>query len=263
MRISSTAGNLRFITKKIKQAETIKLILDYDGTLADFAPSPDHIFPDEDLIDLLRALSQTPNIEVVILSGRRLQHIKQLVPIAGLWRAGTYGIEIISPRRELIERIKYQEIRPQLELVKPKWHRLIDSIDGFYLEDKRWSLALHARDADPDIGLQILRDARAVLQACRLGNQFRVLGGDRFLEVAPTIADKGNAVMYLVEHNDWQQSLLLYIGDDDKDEAAFAIVQQFGGIAIKVDQGTGETIADATLGDPSRVREWLNVEFIA
>lgn len=262
MSTKSTKDSFRFISKKINQAETIILILDYDGTLADFAPSPDHILPDEDLINLLRALNQTPNIEVVILSGRRLQHIKQLVPVAELWRAGTYGIEMISPRGELIERIKYQEIRPQLELVKPKWRRLIDNNAGFYLEDKGWSLALHARDADPDIGSQILQQARAVIQECHLGTQFRVLGGDRFLEVAPSIANKGNAVKYLIDHNNWQQSLLLYVGDDDKDEAAFAIVKQFGGTAIKVVQGTGETVADATLGDPSHVREWLYDQFI-
>ena len=250
------------VSRKINQAETIKLFLDYDGTLADFAPSPDHVLPDQDLINLLSALNKTSNIEVVILSGRRLQHIEQLVPIGDLWRAGTYGIEMISPQGELIERINYRVIRPHLEQIKPKWHTLIDDSEGFYLEDKGWSLALHARDADPDIGSQILLDARDILQECHLGNQFRVLGGDRFLEVAPTIANKGLAIQYLVDHNDWQDYLLIYLGDDDKDEEAFAVVQKYGGITIKVDRDAGETTADVTLRDPHNVREWLNYQFL-
>lgn len=252
----------RLISKKITEAETIKLFLDYDGTLADFAPSPDHVLPDEDLINLLRALSQPANIEVVILSGRRLQHIEQLVPLDGLWRAGTYGIEIINPQGELIERVNYRAIRPKLEQIKPKWHALIDDNDGFYLEDKGWSLALHARDANQYIGSQILQDAQNILQECHLGNQFRVLGGDRFLEVAPTIANKGLAVQFLVDHNDWQECLLIYIGDDDKDEEAIAVVKEYGGITIKVDRLARETKADSTLRDPHNVREWLNYQFL-
>ncbi len=262
MTTKSTKEIVKLVSKKINHAKTIKLLLDYDGTLADFAPSPDHVLPDQDLINLLRALSQTPNIEVVILSGRRLQHIEQLVPIDDLWRAGTYGIEIISPQGELIERIDYRAIRPNLEQIKPKWHTLIDGSEGFYLEDKGWTLALHARDVDPDIGSRILLDARNILQKCHLSNQFRVLGGDRFLEVAPTIANKGLAVQYLVDRNDWQASLLIYIGDDDKDEEAFAVVKQHGGVTIKVERDAGGTTADVTLRDPHNVREWLNYQFL-
>jgi trehalose 6-phosphate phosphatase len=139
---------------------------------------------------------------------------------------------------------------------------LIDNIDGFYLEDKGWSLALHARDADPDIGAQIVLDAQNILHECQLGNQYRVLGGDRFLEVGPSIANKGLAVQYLVDSNQWRGSLLIYIGDDDKDEEAFAIIQQCGGITIKVNRDGEDTSADLTLRDPNSVREWLKNQFL-
>ena len=262
MTTRSTEETGRTVGGKINQAEAIKLFLDYDGTLAEFAPTPDHVLPDHDLIRLLRALCQTPKIELVILSGRRLQHIERLVPIDELWRAGSYGIEIINPQGELIERVNFREIRPQLELVKPQWQVLIDGIDGFFLEDKGWSLALHARDVDPDIGAQIVFDAQNILHECQLGNQYRVLGGDRFLEVGPIIANKGLAVQYLVDSNQWQGSLLIYIGDDDKDEEAFEIIHQYGGITIKINRDGGDTSADSTLRDPNSVREWLKNQFL-
>ena len=72
----------------------VDLYLDYDGTLAPFAPTPDDVLPDESVIGLISQLADSPNVRVSIVSGRRLGHIRKLLPINGILLAGTYGVEL-------------------------------------------------------------------------------------------------------------------------------------------------------------------------
>ena len=41
------------INERLGQAERLWLFLDYDDTLADFAPTPEHVYPDADLVALI------------------------------------------------------------------------------------------------------------------------------------------------------------------------------------------------------------------
>ncbi|MGD9048934.1 MAG: trehalose-phosphatase, partial [Anaerolineae bacterium] len=65
--------------ERLARAERIWLFLDYDGTLADFAPTPEHVLPDPALIALLGELVRQPWLRVAVVSGRRLGHVQKLV----------------------------------------------------------------------------------------------------------------------------------------------------------------------------------------
>ncbi len=242
---------------RIHQAARLRLFLDYDGTLADFAPTPDDILPDSELIDLLQKLVANPIIQVSVVSGRRLDHVRALVPVSGVLLAGTYGIEIQTPGGGRIDRLDYEQIRPALEDLKPNWEALIAGQEGFYLEDKAWSLALHARFASPPAAEEAIKHARESAESSLDGQIFRILGGHKFLEIAPRIANKGGTIEYLLSRYPLQSSLLIYVGDDDKDEEAFRVILQKGGIAIKVASQTVETLAQLRLESPRAVRKWL------
>ena len=62
------------VARQLAHAERLWLFLDYDGTLADFAPTPEHVDPDPQLVDLLSRLAQHPGLRVAVVSGRRLSH---------------------------------------------------------------------------------------------------------------------------------------------------------------------------------------------
>jgi trehalose-6-phosphatase len=51
--------------------------------------------------------------------------------------------------------------------------------------------------------------------------------------------------------------LLLYVGDDDKDEEGFGVIHAHDGIAIKVCEPPCDTEADAYLASSEKVRRWL------
>jgi trehalose 6-phosphate phosphatase len=243
---------------RLSNAERIWLFLDYDGTLADFADTPDDVNPEAEIIDILTKLKENPQYRLAIISGRRLDHIQRLVPVEGILLAGTYGIEILTPNGDLIHRLEFNKIRPILEIIKPAWERLILDQNTFYLEDKGWTLAIHARYASEDQANLVLSKAQSIAEKNIKPETFRILGGHKFLEVGPIIANKGLTIEYLLEHFPWQGALPVYIGDDDKDEAAFAKINEYNGIGIVVSNQNRQSYAVLCLKSPQIVRQWLN-----
>jgi trehalose 6-phosphate phosphatase len=250
---------------RLAQAERVWLFLDYDGTLADFAPTPEHVLPDPALIDLLNRLVRQPWLRIAVVSGRRLGHVQKLVPVPGILLAGTYGIELQTPQGERFDRLEYDTIRPTLDALKPQWAALLAGRDGFFLEDKGWALALHARFAEETEAEEVLATARRLVTGFTQGappDLFRLLGGHKFLEIGPRLAHKGRTVAYLLAQYPWPGALPLYLGDDDKDEEAFGVIQEQGGIAIVVSASPRKTQADGRLESPQTARAWLRNELL-
>jgi trehalose 6-phosphate phosphatase len=245
------------INECLAQTGRLWLFLDYDGTLADFAPTPEHVDPDPELIGLLTGLARHPRIRMAVISGRRLSHVEVLVPVPGIFLAGTYGIELRTSEGERINRVEYEAIRPTLNAIKPRWLHLIADRESFFLEDKGWALALHARFADDDKAEEVLAAARSKATEISNSSLFRLLGGHKFLEIGPRLAHKGQAVDYLLNQYPWTGALPVYLGDDDKDEEAFGVIKARGGIGILVAPESQKTKADYRLESPQAARHWL------
>jgi trehalose-phosphatase len=247
-----------WVEERLAAAERVRLFLDYDGTLADFAPTPGHVNPNPEVIDLLTQLAGRPRIQLSVISGRRLGHVEKLVPVEGVLLAGTYGVELRLLDGKRVDRVFYDGVRPALEAVKPRWAALIDEREGFFLEDKGWALALHARFAEEGEAEDVLVAARAIADEVP-SDLFRVLGGHRFLEIGPRLAHKGRTVEYLLARYPWPGALPVYLGDDDKDEEAFGVVKTHGGITVLVSREPRETQADGRLDSPQAARRWLGM----
>ena len=253
-------SDMKDLTHQLLGKQPLWLFLDYDGTLADFAPTPATVEPDPQISDLLNHLAAQPGVRLSIISGRRLQDVRALIPIPGIYLAGTYGIELLIPVGRLIQRVERGTVRPFLEMVKPKWAEIIEGEKGFYIEDKDWALALHAKLSDDEDALRVLTLAREVVERELPEERFRILGGHKFLEAAPLLAHKGKTVSHLLDQYPLPDAQLLYIGDDDKDEEAFEVIDERGGISIKVlrdVQASGPTRAKYTLASPTAVTAWL------
>jgi len=248
---------LEMVNGRIARAERLWLFLDYDGTLAELAPTPAVVEPDPDLADLLRRLSGHPKIRVSVVSGRRLAHVRELLPVEGILLAGSYGIEIQTPQGERIDRVDWEMVRPVLDELKPRWEALIEGREGFFLEDKGWTLAIHGRRADPGEADRVLAEARPMAQEAARKGDFRVLGGYKFLELGPREADKGNSLEFLLAEFPMPGALLLFVGDEDKDEEAFEVIIEHGGVAVRVAPQECETLAHCRLEAPPVVRRWL------
>ncbi|HEU0295515.1 MAG TPA: trehalose-phosphatase [Anaerolineales bacterium] len=248
------------LTRWALGSQNLWLFLDYDGTLADFAPTPEIIETNPKVVNPLERLVHLPNIRVTVMSGRRLRDLYLLLPITGIFLAGTYGVELQESAGRTIRRVEYDHIRPMLEAIKPQWEQIINGRRGFFLEDKDWTLALHTRFADEHEAEQVLNQARQVARAYLLKGYSRILGGHQLLEIAPMLASKRETVAYLLIHYPLPDVRLLYIGDDDKDEEVFSMLHARHGMAVKVrqpSQASRPTEADFSFESPLKTLEWL------
>ena len=253
-------GSETELTNWVLDAANLWLFLDYDGTLAEFAATPDEIIPNPKIADILNQLAHQPQTRVTVISGRKLPDIRLLLPIQGIFLAGSYGIEMLSASGEEINRDDYDDIRPTLESLKPQWERIIAGRKGFFLEDKGWTLALHARFADHSDAEDVLAAAQLAVDQQKLTERFRVLGGHKFLEIAPTLANNKETVDYLLRQFPFPEAKCIYIGDDDKDEEAFSAIHARNGVAIKVAQPSQFSLlteADYFLKSPKDAIHWL------
>lgn len=249
-----------WVANLLANADRVWLFLDYDGTLAELAPTPEHVSPDQDVVDLVTGLAGHPAVRVAVISGRRLSHVEKLVPVPGAFLAGTYGVELRMPDGRRVNRANLGVLRPALDQLKLCWQQLVGRHPSFFLEDKGWALALHGRYADHSEAETVLAEARQMaVRAIQDAPAalYRLLGGQKFLEVGPAVAHKGRTVDYILEECPWPGALLVYMGDDDKDEEAFEVIKTRGGIAVLVARDPRETRAEYRLETPRAARDFL------
>jgi trehalose 6-phosphate phosphatase len=235
----------------------LTLFLDYDGTLVPIAPTPGEAVPDQPLLELLTELSQNPLFQLVIISGRPLSILKAWLPVHHIVLAGLYGAEIRINGKKVRQGIAARQYRRELVTVQKNWRQLLNQRDGFLLEDKGSAIALHARWADKEEAGVVLEAARKTAIGLIDPHQFRLLDGDRFLEVAPVTANKGLAVNRFLTDHALPKNLPIYFGDDNKDEEAFLIIRRWGGLSIGVGDNYPLLQADEHLASPDDVRDWL------
>ena len=248
------------LTNWALQAQHLWLFLDYDGTLVDPSPTPDLLEPNYRVIDLLERLAHQSTMRLTIITGRKLPAIKTLLPVPGIFLAGTYGIELFTPSGQSIQRVDYTDIRPFLERIKPQWEHIIAGRNGFFLEDKGWTLALHALNVDSSEAEVVFATARQAINMKFPSDRFHILDDGKLLEIVPVQANKKETVFYLIQRYPLQGMQLLYIGNDDKDEDAFSAIHTYDGVAIKViqpSQSSDSTEADYIMESPQAVNHWL------
>ncbi len=246
------------IKRYLEENKNWVFFLDYDGTLADFSRHPDQLEPHDEVVQLLEALLARAKITPTIVSGRRLADLQELIPIPELVMAGSYGLEIQLPGQGIYTPLEFEAVRPPLEALKPIWQGLIAGRGAFYLEDKGWTLAIHARFVENGSAQDVLLEAHKIAQRRLDPAIFQVKSGHKFLEVSPIEANKGQCVQFLLNKLPTDQAAYLYLGDDDKDELAFEAVHALGGVAIRVCSNIiHNPIEDWRLESPNAAREWL------
>lgn len=246
------------ILQAVRAARPIWWFMDYDGTLAEFTPTPDDRSQRPEVISLLKRLAEVPQSRVMIISGRSLASLEAMLPVPGVFLAGTYGVEILTPAQERILRIPVGRVRPIIEQVKHQWTAILDSRPGFYLEDKGWTIAIHARLAEPEEARRALADAKASVPPELLeANGLTLFSGWQFLELAPQEASKAESIDDVMRRFPLSGALLVYIGDDNRDEPAFQVVNARGGMSILVSPIEKNSKAQYRLPGPGAVRAWL------
>lgn len=224
------------------------LFLDIDGTLVDFAPTPDEVHVDEPLRQLLRALDRQCDGAVAFVSGRPIVDIDHLFEPIYLAAAGIHGYE----RRDALGHWRREPIEvPSLDGIRALLGRLVEALDGVWIEDKGCAVAVHFRLA-PHLEHAVreaVSRARSALPAA-----FEILEGDGVIELKPRACSKATAIGSFMREAPFAGRVPVFIGDDRGDQAGLDAVSRMNGLAIGVGH---RTTTDWSLPDPPAVRRWL------
>jgi trehalose 6-phosphate synthase/phosphatase len=248
----SPRGDVRAAVERACAAPRLVLLLDYDGTLVPFAPTPDLAPPDGALLELLRRLAGAPGAEVHVVSGRKRAALDRWLgplPISlhaehGLWsrlRGGAWAaVEIAGGTA-------------WREPVRAILRDFAERTPGSLVEEKTAGFAWHFRAADPEFGSAQAKELSLQLAALLANVPVEILPGDRVLEVRPHGVDKG-IVAAQVLRRAAHGTLVLAMGDDRTDEDLFAALPD-ASIAIHV--GPAPSRAPLRLADEASARAVL------
>jgi trehalose 6-phosphate synthase/phosphatase len=225
----SPSAAVRAAIARAREAPRLALLLDYDGTLVPFAPTPDLAPPDAALLDLLRALADRPGTEVHLVSGRKRDTMERWFGSRPFGLHAEHGLWARLPGKAwtaaAVPDTSWRE--PVLETLRD----FTDRTPGSSIEEKTAGFAWHYRSADPEYGAAQARELAVHLTELLRDAPVELLHGDMVLEVRPRGLNKGRAVT-LVQAADAAR-LLLAMGDDRTDEDLFAALPE-GSLSVHV-----------------------------
>ncbi|WP_237572391.1 trehalose-phosphatase [Mycolicibacterium lacusdiani] len=239
----------------ITTARESMLFLDYDGTLSPIVSDPAAAMLVDGAADALRHVSKV--CPVAILSGRDLADVRSRIDLPGIWYAGSHGFELTGPDGTEHCNDAAAAFVPVLEHAAAELSECLARIPGVRVEHKRFAVAIHYREVEPDRVGEITSAVHHVAAQAAL----RVTSGRMLVELRPDLDwDKGTTLAWIRDRVDGSGALLpIYIGDDLTDEDAFDAVR-FDGIGIIVghrEDGDRRTAAHFSLESPDQVREFM------
>ena len=239
-----------------RTASKLLLCLDYDGTLVPIAARPEEALPPPALLTLLSQLLARSHITIVVVSGRALADLRTLLPVRGLVYIGTHGCEIGTADGGTRLLVPGGMVSLAIARLRQELAPMLVDAPGLLLEDKRYTLALHYRLAQPQDMWVIDEFLAAVRAYQRKGITLEVIHGKKVVEVRPVGSNKGKAVQFLLagEHTN---TLPIYIGDDLTDEEAFTALDERG-VTVVVADSPRASAAQYSLRDPREVLQFLS-----
>ena len=234
------------------------IFMDYDGTIAPIADSPEKAVIPQKMKELIGNLAAMDSIKMAIVTGRSLKDIKSRVGIKGIIYVGNHGLEIEGPG--VGYSIKVPEITIDLlQSIKKLLSFKLGSVKGVLIEDKGLAIALHYRNVEKGVISMLNGYFNYVVQPYLMANKIDIIAGKMVYEVRPHVDwNKGNAVMWLISKykKETDKELLpIYMGDDITDESVFKCLEETG-ITVRVGEHK-KTAAKHYLKDSGEVYEIL------
>ena len=235
------------------------VMLDVDGTLAPIAARPDEAEVPPETRRVVAALACRDGVHVALVSGRGAADARRMVSVSNVWVIGNHGAEVIAPDGEQAVDPQVEQYQGAMARARAKLTAMLKPVVGVLVEDKRWSLSIHYRQADP----HVLPRLQAIVEGVARDLGLRVHGGKMVFEIRPPVlVDKGTAVFALAQRLQGlaEGASLLFAGDDRTDEDAFRVLRTRAPQAVTVrvsEDPAAHTIAEYLVPDPAAVRSLL------
>ena len=226
------------------------VLLDIDGTLLDFAPTPREVWVPPGLAKTLHRLHQRTNGALALVSGRSLNDIDLIFAPDQFPAVGGHGAEM---RLQADSEAVAAHAPPLDKELKRRLAAIARLSPGILLEDKGYSLALHFRLAPH--AEKAIYEAVSLIRADLPTAPIEVLPGKCVCEIKHSGFTKASGVLELMTHEPFKGRRPFFIGDDVTDESVFAIMPDLDGLAFSV--GRRAKGVAGHFDAPSDVREFL------
>ena len=239
------------------------LLLDFDGTLAEFHADPDAPELTPERWELLNTIGRAPGVSLGIVSGRRLDDLRARTRLPDhVYHAGLHGLEIeIGGDRTTHPDLAAAEAR--VEGLADCLSRLLVEFPGVIIEDKGASVAVHTRPLSYEMYEQIFVRADVLAVPWIAEGHVRRLEGNAVVEYLPNIGGhKGEATRWItssVEARFSREAWVAYVGDDITDEDAFRAIDCGIGVLVGL-RPTSATHKLDGIADVDRFLRWLAAE---
>lgn len=244
-------------TQALLKDQGLLLLLDYDGTLVEIASRPELARPTQDLVQVLARLASLPDVALVVVSGRPLKVLVELLPIGGLNYLGSHGAEGLI-RGEPWTLKAGVGSREEREAVQRELAGKLADLSGWWLETKPLGFALHYRQAVPEEEMRIFKVLAPWLDQVSRAGHHQILQGKKVVEVLPQGVSKGAAIREILLLPGFSKHFPVSLGDDVTDESAFQVLQGRG-LTVKVGDGQAATAASYSLSSPADVLQFLTL----
>jgi len=238
-----------------RRGRPLLFLLDYDGTLVEIAPRPELAQPTPELLDLLVRMVAQRDQKVVVVSGRPLRDLQELLPVPGLNFLGSHGGEVYISGRLHPMQIRTADVE-ELCRWRNRLGKSLQPFRGWWIEDKPFGFALHYRQVSAEHADKFFSILERWQEQLRQQGGFQVLAGKKVLEILPHGVSKGLAIQEISLLPRFLGFFPIYLGDDITDESAFHTLQGQG-LTIKVGRPGTDTAASHFLPDPQAVQHFL------
>ena len=199
------------------------LLLDYDGTLVPFAPSPEAAQPSPGVIGTLSRISRRGRADLVLVSGRPRDVLDRWFAIP--------EINLVAEHGAWLKRSDAQDWR-MMRPVRGEWKQSIlpvmraaaDRLPGAFVEEKEYSLVWHYRRCDPEPGSMRAKELADGLVQLTANMDLVVVPGHRIVEVREAGISKAHAALEFLNADDYD--FVFAVGDDATDEDMFRVMPE-------------------------------------
>ena len=213
-------GQWTAIERRLISAAQVALFLDFDGTLSRLRPTPEQAHLDFGMRQPLLALAHHPKFRVWVISGRRLADVRDKVGIPGVRYLGLHGWEQ-GPQSVLAD-----DTSQALAAVRKALKQRLREVPHSWLQDKQYALTVHYNGGSGVSTRAIVDEILARYPGMLIGE------GKNVWEIMPCeLGDKGSAIRRELAAMR-PSTLPVFLGDDEVDEPAFAVLRN--GITVRV-----------------------------
>lgn len=235
------------LVANFKKSTKRLLVLDYDGTLQTFKPSPNPsaAMPSSGLLKLLSSLAEQKNTTLCIVSGRTKEALEMWFGGIDLELAAEHGAWVKHNGKWK----KYaSDFEPTRQILEPILTDYTSRTPGSRTEHKEFASVWHYRNVPLELGLVRSYNIKHELRAALNELDVDVHSGSMIVEIKPrNITKKAAFERYIADSG---FDFVLVAGDDYTDEDMFEAVTT-DSYSIKV--GTGETAANYRVSDVASI----------